>query len=184
MQLWKGNRLGTQRGQRRGWLILGSALLLAILANGGAPALTESRYYVDGARPSPHDEALPEDEYIEGCVSWSPERPGLLICGPVPDGYSPPLPPGFYPDVCSLAEVEYTAERALQEASLSPAQLGREYPPIDASTCHVIPTSRIPGEDPEAADYFVLFDSLEAGTDGITIYLNVDGGVTIAVSTH
>lgn len=70
----------------------------------------EPLYYVDGARPSPGVNTartpVPHDEYVEGCVPWSEDRPDVYVCGPVPEGWAPAPPPGTYADygeVCDAA---------------------------------------------------------------------------------
>ena len=98
---------------------------------------TEPTYYVDGARPSPGANEQPvvsQGEYVKGCVPWSEERPDLHICAPVPEGWSPPPPPGSYADYKAVCD---EAAKAVEDqaSSLADRYQLRSAPVVDVGTC-------------------------------------------------
>jgi hypothetical protein len=108
------------------------ALLLVVCGR------TDPSYYVDGARPSPgantRRSPVQDSEYQKGCVPWSEERPDVYICAPVPEGWTPPPPPGSYADYPAVCD---DAAKAFEGQGLSLAdryQL-RFAPVVDVETC-------------------------------------------------
>jgi hypothetical protein len=99
---------------------------------------TDPIYYVDGARPSPgvntQRKAVPDSEYVKGCVPWSQERPDVYICASVAEGWTPPPPPGSYADYKAVCD---EAAKAVEEQALSLEDRYRlRVPPVvDVQTC-------------------------------------------------
>lgn len=73
----------------------------------GACDRGEPTYYVDGARPFPGASSgktlKPDRQYEEGCVPWSADRPDVLICAPVPEGWDHRLLQGPTPTTARYA---------------------------------------------------------------------------------
>lgn len=101
---------------------VGIALGVVTLSARDIPA-----YYIDGARPS--SDALERPAWVEdgqapeGCVPYSPDRPGAYVCGELPSGWSPPPTPGTsleYPEACEVASriIQERAEDLSRELQL------------------------------------------------------------------
>jgi len=112
---------------------LGTFVLLLVACN-----RTDPTYYVDGARPSPGVNArqspVPDDEYQKGCVPWSEERADVYICAPVPEGWTPPPPPGSYAEYPAVCDDAATAFEG-QALSLADRYQLRVPPVVDVETC-------------------------------------------------
>jgi hypothetical protein len=118
---WKRNRAPRTSAAANGGLPAENVEIVDLAADGG----------VESWSSPAEDEFHPVDPY---CVPWSEERPDVYICAPVPEGWTPPPPPGSYADYPAVCD---DAAKAFEGQALSLAERYqlRFAPAVDVETC-------------------------------------------------
>lgn len=97
--------------------------------------------YVEGARPA----ADADVSTGTGCVQYSPDRPDVHVCGPLPPGWTPDPAPYFDKAICEAAAQRVNYPDQVSASSAVHFPVGVEgNGPVEVLSCEIVQNGRDP----------------------------------------